>query len=121
MPVPMVYVHDCDDPPFIAVIVATSPVEPPVTENVGVLSVVMLSEFDDPESDAARRSGAVGDDGAVVSRVIVVPGAAAPGPVTPDDAVTLPLANVGVIVPSPQLDTVTVNMEAAPVVGETAN
>ena len=50
--------------PLVAVMVAVSPVEPPVVENVGVVSLVTLSVSDEPVSDAAVRSGAVGADGA---------------------------------------------------------
>ena len=50
--------------PLVAVMVAVSPVEPPVVENVGVVSLVTLSVSDEPVSDAAARSGAVGADGA---------------------------------------------------------
>src|SRR5688500_17665169 len=39
----------------------------PVPVNVGVLSLVMLSEFDGPRSDAAVRSGTPEGPGAVVS------------------------------------------------------
>lgn len=49
--------------------VAVSPVAPPEVLNVGVLSLVMLSEFDAPVSDDARRSGVVGAAGAAVSIV----------------------------------------------------
>ena len=52
-----------------AVMVAVSPVVPPVTENVGVVSLVMLSVVEVPVSDAAARSGAPGAEGLVVSRV----------------------------------------------------
>ena len=52
--------------PLVAVMVAVSPVEPPVVENVGVVSLVTLSVSDEPVSDAAARSGAVlGADGGV--------------------------------------------------------
>ena len=45
------------DPDFDAVIVTTSPAACPGTEKVGVLSLVMLSVEDPPESDAGARSG----------------------------------------------------------------
>src|SRR5439155_936285 len=41
-----------------------------VPVNVGVVTFVMLSVFELPESDAESRSGAVGADGAVVSMVM---------------------------------------------------
>ncbi len=44
------------DPAFVARIVAV-PVSDPAYEIVGVLSLVMLSEFDSPESDDETRSG----------------------------------------------------------------
>ena len=53
--------------PFVAVTVAVSPDEPPGTENDGVVSDVMLSVDDEPESDEATRSGADGADGADAS------------------------------------------------------
>ena len=53
--------------PFTAEIVTVSPVTPPVAENVGVVSVVLLSEVEEPESDAVARSGAAGADGEVAS------------------------------------------------------
>jgi len=49
--------------PFVAVIVAVSPVVPPETLSVGVVSLVTLSVFDAPVSDDASRSGADGADG----------------------------------------------------------
>ena len=56
--------------PFVAVIVTRSPEEPPLDNDiVGVVSVVSLSVFDVPVSEAAARSGAPGADGAVVSSV----------------------------------------------------
>jgi hypothetical protein len=64
---PMTYVHNLVVEPFVAVTVAVSPVEPPGTENAGVVSFVRLSVDDEPESDAASRSGAAGADGAEVS------------------------------------------------------
>ncbi len=44
--------------------VAVLPLLPPLTEYVGVVSFVTLSVSDEPVSDAAARSGAVGADGA---------------------------------------------------------
>ena len=55
--------------PLVAEIVMVSPLAPPVALMVGVLSLVLLSMFDDPVSDDARRSTPVGADGAVVSTV----------------------------------------------------
>ena len=52
--------------PLVAVMVAVLPLLPPLTENVGVVSFVTLSVSDEPVSDAAARSGAVGADGGVV-------------------------------------------------------
>ena len=49
--------------PLVAVMVAVLPLLPPLTENVGVVSFVTLSVSDEPVSDAAARSGAVGADG----------------------------------------------------------
>ena len=55
--------------PFVAEIVMVSPLVPPVALIVGVLSLVLLSVFDDPVSDDASRSTPVGAAGAVVSTV----------------------------------------------------
>ena len=49
--------------PFVAVMVAVSPVVPPVTDIVGVVSLVMLSVLDAPVSEDGSKSGAVGVDG----------------------------------------------------------
>ena len=56
--------------PFVAEMVIVSPAEPPDADIVGVLSEVKLSVDDEPRSEAAARSTAVGADGAVVSIVI---------------------------------------------------
>ena len=53
-----------------AVSVATSPPEPPPTDTVGVESDVMLSVEEEPESDAAARSGPEVTVGAVPSTVM---------------------------------------------------
>jgi hypothetical protein len=54
--------------PFVALIVTMSPLLPPLEiDMVGVVSVVTLSVFDVPKSDAEARSGAPGAVGAVVS------------------------------------------------------
>ena len=47
-----------------------SPLVPPLALNVGVVSLVLLSESDAPESDVANKSRPVGADGAVPSIVI---------------------------------------------------
>ena len=53
--------------PLVAVIVTVSPVEPPEADIVGVVSVVLLSVFEEPVSDPLARSGVEGAEGAVVS------------------------------------------------------
>ena len=53
--------------PLVAEIVMVSPLAPPVALIVGVLSLVLLSVFDDPVSDEAARSTPVGAVGAVPS------------------------------------------------------
>jgi len=56
--------------PLVALMVAVSPLVPPLdSENVGVVSVVLLSVLELPVSDDAARSGAPGELGAVVSTV----------------------------------------------------
>jgi hypothetical protein len=50
--------------------VIVSPFAPPVALIVGVVSLVLLSESDAPESDDAARSTPVGADGAVASIVM---------------------------------------------------
>ena len=57
--------------PLVAEIVMVSPLAPPVALIVGVLSLVLLSVFDDPVSDEAARSTPVGVVGAVVSTAIL--------------------------------------------------
>jgi hypothetical protein len=60
-----VKVHVTDVAPgLVAVTVTVFPLVAAPTEIVGVLSDVMSSEFDDPESDAASRFGVEGADGA---------------------------------------------------------
>lgn len=105
----------------MAEIVATSPVDPPETENVGVVSLVTSSEPDRPVSEAGARSGTPGADGAVLSIVTVVPAESAAGPVVPPVATTEDAESVGVTVPSPHSETVTVKTAVVPVVGETVN
>lgn len=50
-----------------------SPLDPPPSDIVGVVSFVMLSVLDDPESDAAARSGPVPTVGDVPSIVMLRP------------------------------------------------
>ena len=59
--------HDTVVPLLVAEIVMVSPLAPPVALMVGVLSLVLLSVFDDPVSDDASRSTPVGAVGAVPS------------------------------------------------------
>lgn len=76
--VPIVYVQVTVVEPFAAEIVTRSPELPPLaSENVGVVSVVLLSVLEFPVSDEAARSGAPGADGAVVSTVMLVAALAA--------------------------------------------
>jgi|LakMenE18May11ns_1017448.scaffolds.fasta_scaffold8647221_2 hypothetical protein len=67
--------------------VIVSPGTPPVALNAGVVSFVMSSAFDDPESDAVSRSIAKGAEGAAESTVSEV-GA--------DEGETFPAASVNV-------------------------
>ena len=114
---PTTYEHVFVVEPFVAVMVAVSPVDPPATENAGVVSEVTSSAEEVPESDAGARSGAAGAAGGVVSSVTVGPAAAAPGPTVPVDDVTDPDESVGVTVPSLHPDTVTVNVADVPTDG----
>jgi hypothetical protein len=66
---PTVYEHVFVVEPFVAVTVAVSPVDPPGTENVGVVSEVTLSLFEVPVSEPDARSGAPGAEVAVESTV----------------------------------------------------
>jgi hypothetical protein len=52
------------EPAFVAVTVTVLPLVALPTEKVGVLSEVMLSEFEEPESEPAANSGVAGADGA---------------------------------------------------------
>jgi hypothetical protein len=62
-----VNVHVTDvEPAFVAVTVTVLPSVALPTEIVGVLSDVMLSEFDEPESEASAKSGVAGADGAAI-------------------------------------------------------
>ena len=54
----------------MAEMVMVSPLVPPLALNVGVVSLVLLSESDVPVSDDANRSTAEGADGGVVSTVM---------------------------------------------------
>jgi hypothetical protein len=54
------------EPAFVAVTVTVLPLVALPTEMVGVLSEVMLSEFEEPESEPAARSGVAGADGAAM-------------------------------------------------------
>lgn len=53
--------------PLLAVMITVSPVDALTSDIEGVESDVTLSVEDEPRSDAARRSGATGAEGAVVS------------------------------------------------------
>jgi hypothetical protein len=63
-------VHETVVVPFVAEIVMVSPFSPPVAPRVGVVSLVLLSVFDDPVSEEAARSTADGAAGRDVSTVI---------------------------------------------------
>jgi hypothetical protein len=63
-------VHDSVVVPLVAEMVIVSPFAPPDALIVGVVSLVLLSESDDPASDAADKSTPDGADGAVPSIVI---------------------------------------------------
>jgi hypothetical protein len=67
---PMTYVHDTVVAPLVAEMVIVSPLVPPLALIVGVVSLVLLSVFDAPESDDAERSTPDGADGAAPSIVI---------------------------------------------------
>ena len=121
VPEPITYVHVFVVDPSVAEIVAVSPVVPPDTENAGLVEFVMLSADDAPRSVPVVRSGVPGAPGAVRSTVTALPSEAEPGPVTPPDEVTEPVASLGTTVPSVQPETVTVNVVVAPVVGVTEN
>jgi hypothetical protein len=68
--VPITYVHDTVVVPLVAEMVMVSPLVPPLALNVGVVSLVLLSESDVPVSDDANRSTPVGAVGGVVSIVM---------------------------------------------------
>jgi hypothetical protein len=65
--VPTTYVHDTVVVPLVAEMVMVSPLVPPDAPIVGVVSFVLLSVDDEPESDEATRSTPDGADGGVVS------------------------------------------------------
>jgi hypothetical protein len=65
--VPMTYEHDTVVVPLVAEMVMVSPLVPPDALIVGVVSLVLLSVLDDPESDDASKSTPDGADGGVVS------------------------------------------------------
>jgi hypothetical protein len=114
-------VHDTVVVPLVAEMVMVSPLVPPLALIVGVVSLVLLSESDVPESDDANRSTPVGADGGVVSSVTELAVEGAPGPDAPAEVVMDPLASVGATVPSLQLVTEMVKDEAVPDDGETEN
>ena len=62
--------HDTVVVPLVAEMVMVSPLVPPLALIVGVVSFVLLSESDVPESDDANRSTPVGAVGGVVSIVM---------------------------------------------------
>jgi hypothetical protein len=67
---PITYVHDTVLVPLVAEMVMVSPLVPPLALIVGVVSLVLLSVFDAPESDDANKSRPAGANGAVPSMVI---------------------------------------------------
>jgi hypothetical protein len=92
-------VHDTVVVPLVAEMVMVSPLVPPLALKVGVVSLVLLSELDDPVSDAANKSTPGGADGAVVSIVIgnaVDDGEMLPaGSVNVDEMFQVPSVSVG--------------------------
>jgi hypothetical protein len=84
---PITYVHDTVVVPLVAAMVIVSPLVPPDALIVGVVSLVLLSVFDAPVSDASARSTPEGADGGVVS---IVTGNAV------DDGEMLPAGSVNV-------------------------
>ena len=93
------YEHETVVVPLVAEMVMVSPVVPPVALTVGVVSLVLLSVLDDPESDDASRSTPDGADGGVVS--IEIDSALDDGDVFPagsvsvDEMFQFPGVNVG--------------------------
>jgi hypothetical protein len=114
-------VHDTVVVPLVAAMVMVSPFAPPDALIAGVVSLVLLSVFDAPVSDASARSTPEGADGGVVSSVTELAVEEAPGPDAPAEVVMDPLASVGATVPSLQPVTDTVKDEAVPDDGETEN
>jgi hypothetical protein len=96
---PITYVHDTVVVPLVAEMVMVSPLVPPLALKVGVVSLVLLSESDAPESDDAERSTPDGADGGVVSMLIDNDPVAGPvfpaASVTEADTVHVPSDNVG--------------------------
>jgi hypothetical protein len=92
-------VHDTVVVPLVAEMVMVSPLVPPLALKVGVVSLVLLSESDEPVSDAANRSTPDGADGGVVSMLIDNDPVAGPvfpaASVTEADTVHVPSDNVG--------------------------
>lgn len=97
--VPTVYEHDNEVDPLVAVIVAISPVEPPLSDIVGVVSFVVSSVSDAPESDDASKSTSDGFSGADVSTARLSGDAAAlvlpASSVTAADTAHVPSVKVG--------------------------
>ena len=60
------------EPAFVAVIVTVLPFVAPLTERVGVLSDVMLSELEEPVSEPASTSGVPGAAGKYVKPPVSV-------------------------------------------------
>jgi hypothetical protein len=96
---PITYVHDTVVVPLVAEMVMVSPLVPPLALKVGVVSMVLLSESDAPESDDANKSRPVGATGAVPSIVIgnaVDDGEMLPaGSVNVDEMFQVPSVSVG--------------------------
>jgi hypothetical protein len=96
---PITYVHDTVVVPLVAEMVMVSPLVPPLALKVGVVSMVLLSESDAPESDDANKSRPVGATGAVPSIVIgnaVDDGEMLPaGSVNVDEMFHVPSVSVG--------------------------
>jgi hypothetical protein len=92
-------VHDTVVVPLVAEMVIVSPLVPPLALKVGVVSLVLLSESDDPVSDAANKSRPVGAAGAVPSIVMgnaVDDGEMLPaGSVSVDEMFHVPSVSVG--------------------------
>lgn len=91
--------HDVDTTPWLAVIVTVSPVDPPLTDIVGVVSEVTSSDDDEPESDDVERStpiGALGAAESMMSVILEVDVPAVPAALTADaDTVQEPFESAG--------------------------